>query len=254
MNKAVEAFLSLIKTEYEDYSDFETTPAGEPYWDELSSFCMGFDDLSIPDLGIDFVINNAKKKVTDHYESKTYYDMFVSFQDKISGDKFVLTAGMFKAMDDYFGSIAVAPLKAKEAKPKKSQDAAAKKTKVPKLSAEEAQEVVAFLGAFFEVAHGEVMPNSNTPEGEAFADLMISPFVGDTLDIGPYSFTVTEAEEEITDESDGWSLGEGFIKLKEAKRKFKVTIGTSLTMAQSTEITGVLICCQDAEFELNAEG
>jgi hypothetical protein len=252
-NAAVNTFLSLIVTDYDNYEDFATTSEGEALHDELMMFCLGHDSLAIPELGIDFSIIDTKKAVTDHYESKTYYDLSVFFVDRASNEQFVLDASMFRAMDVLFGGITVRPQSAEDAETSAADESSNEAAPPTVLSAEEAQAVVDLLGAFFEDCGGEVRPSSDTPEGEAFDDFMISPLTGTTLTFGSYKFLAMSVDEEITNESDAWSLGQGTIELREISRGFGVTLRTGLFLGQSAEIRGITISCQNASFELDAD-
>jgi hypothetical protein len=248
MTSAVEMLESLIEGSRPNYSDFAVTHAGKPYHDALYSFCTGDDDLEIPELGINFSVLNARKHVTDNYEGKTYYDLSVSFKDNATGKLYSIVSEVYKGMDASYRNISVSEqVASKSAKSKK------RKPKVPAIPADQAQALVDKLGTFFS-AHGrEVYVDSTLPEGDAFADAIRSPGVDDAFAVGAYRFVVKDFDEEITSESDAWSLGESSLVLRETTLGVEVLVNTSLFLGQDTEMTGVTISCQKATFQLDAE-
>jgi hypothetical protein len=248
MASAVELLESLIEGSRSNYSDFAVTQTGKPYRDALYSFCTGDEDLEIPELGINFSVLNARKHVTDNYEGKTFYDLSVSFKDNATGKLYSIVSEVYKGMDASYRNILVSEQEAREpAKPKK------RKPKVLAIPADQAQALVDKLGTFFSAQGREVYVDSTRAEGDAFAHAIHSPDVDDEFAVGAYRFVVKDFGEEVTSESDAWSLGEGSLVLRETTLGVDVCVNTSLFLGQDTEITGVTISCQKAAFELHAE-
>jgi hypothetical protein len=246
MTQALDTFNTLVVHDRDGYGAFETTEAGEPYHDALWSFCVGDSSLHIPELGISFVVRGSRKENVDLCESKLQYDLVVEFCDQNTGKSYVLSTAIYKAIDRLYGAMDIAEVEPEADEPENTEPEAT-------LPAEQAQVLVDKIGSYFEDCGRELVVSTDDAEGNALSDLMCSPYVGDSLDIGGYQFRVTATDEEVTDESDAWSLGAGSIELTEVDKGFKVHINTSLFLGQSTEITGVCIECSGASFDKDAE-
>jgi hypothetical protein len=245
MTNAIDTFKSLVVSNCNGYGCFQTTEAGEPYHEALWGFCVNDEDLSIPELGIDFTVHESRRTNVDLCESKLTYDYIVDFRDNATGQDYVLSTAVYKATDRSYGEMHVAEASTETAV---SAPAAPAST----LSAVKAQILVETIGSYFSTHGRELLVDSSTEEGDALGDLMCSPDNGDTLTLGGYQFEVTDTDEDVTNESDGWSLGSGSIELTEVNEGFKVSIYTDLFLGQGSEIRGVTISCGDAVFRKNA--
>lgn len=240
MQNAIDQFKILLNFEA-DYDDFCPTAAGEPYHDALYEFCRGRADLAIPKLGIDFTLLDSNKTNMDNCEGKLTYDQEVEFRDEATGKEYVLSIAIYKAIDVLFGAMALSEA---------SEDSSSAADDEPASVAPPAgvgEDLVQKMGACFTSIGRELSVD------EALEDAMLSPYVGSTFDFAGFTFRVTAESEEVTDESDAWSLGEGYVQLTEVSQGFTVDISTSLFIGQCTEIQSVSIRCGDAVFELDAD-
>jgi len=239
MQNAIEQFKNLLNFEA-DYDDFCPTAAGEPYHDALFEFCRGRADLAIPELGIDFTLLDSNKTNMDNCEGKLTYDQEIEFRDEGTGKEYVLSIAIYKAIDTLFGAMSLS-----DAVEADADGAEAERVSVA-APAGVGEDLVQKLGACFTPMGRELCVD------DALSDAMHSPYVGSTLEFGGFTFRVTAESEEVTDESDAWSLGEGYVQLTEVSQGFTVEISTSLFIGQCTEIQSVTIQCGDAVFELEA--
>jgi hypothetical protein len=244
MSNAVKVFEGLVVSN-EEYEEFSVTQAGEPYYDEIYDFVVRGNDLKIPALGIDFRVTDKRKNVTDHYESKTYYDLVVDFVDQSTGKAYEVVTDVYKGMDGSYRSIVVTELTQEAPAPKSKKKSSPKK---PKVSKEDAQALVSFLGSCFKVRGRELYITS-----DELGELLYDPFDGTEETVGAYRFVVESSDEEITDESDAWSLGFVRVVLQEQTLKAEVVVTMGLFLGQDREIRDVYIGCDKAEFELAAK-
>lgn len=243
MSNAVTVFEGLVVSNVE-YGDFSVTKAGEPYSEALFDFVVLGYDLKIPALGIDFRVKDKRKEVTSHHESKTCYDLVIGFVDQATGKAYEVVTDVFKGMDGSYRSIVVSELVQEKPAAKGKKKAGAKKAKV---SSDDAKALVNFLGSFFKVGGRELYIDS-----DELSELLQDPMDGMEETVGIYRFVVENSDEEITDESDAWSLGCATVYLKELTLNAEVVVSMGLFLGQDREIRDVCIECEKARFELSA--
>lgn len=236
---AIDIFKTLVYFDRDDYGDFKTTKVGYDYHDEVHQFCMGHDDLSIPDLGIEFAVLDYTRTNVENCEGKLDYDLNVTFRDEATGKLYVLSTAIYKATDIYVGAMSLNEAPAE--KPTSSE-----KTASPLAAPKVAAMLVQKMGECFTVQGRELCVD------DPMWDVIFSGYVGKTFDFEEYHFQVTENSRVATSMSDAWSLGNGFVELTEVSKNFKVTIRTDLFEGQTTEVRSVTIMCGAASFDLDA--
>lgn len=248
MDKIIQQLQALIVTENTSFGDFKTTPLGEPYAKELSDFIHDFYNLSIPSLGLNLELISSRKAVVSNYESKLEYDHHIIFADSITNTRYSLIVEHYAPnqtirniyISEYVEDVQV------ELNPFGAEAAT--------LEHEKAQSLVDVIGSYFSVSGREVYVNTNSglPNSEQLSELMWNATQGSTIELGGYTLAVQDYNEEITDESDAWSLGYGELLFVEEKQGFTVTLMSDLFLGQDTEIRGVTVTCGDAQFSISA--